>query len=333
MRGMRLEVRGVTKNLGGRSVLSDLSLVAEEGEILVLLGPSGSGKTTLLNLIAGLVAPDAGEVVIGGRVASSASTFVEAKDRRVGLVFQNYALWPHMTVYENVAFPLRVRGADEERVRTRVEEMLQFVSLKVDVGKYPRQLSGGESQRVALARALIVEPEILLLDEPLSSLDEALRLGLIHELRRLQRKLGVTTVWVTHDPGEALEVADTLAVMLQGRIVQSGSPEEVYRRPASIESAKLLGRLNVLPALLFDRGASEGSLVAFRPHDAVLETDSADGSIEGTAEEFGYNGREYYCTVRVGEHRIEVPVAATQRPDPGAIVGVRVDQSSLLRFG
>jgi len=332
VRGMRLEVRGVTKRMGGRSVLSDLSLVAEDGEILVLLGPSGSGKTTLLNLIAGLVEPDRGEIVIGERIASSASTFVEAKDRGVGLVFQNYALWPHMTVYENVAFPLSVRGADEGTIRAKVGEMLKFVSLKVDVDKYPRQLSGGESQRVALARALIVKPEILLLDEPLSSLDEALRLGLIHELKRLQRKLRVTTVWVTHDPAEALEVADRLAVMLQGRIVQSGTPEEVYGKPASIESAKLLGRLNVLPALLFDKGASDGSLAAFRPHDAVLATDSSDGSIVGTVEGFGYNGREYYCTVTVGEHRIEVPVTATRRPNPGAIVRVHIDPSSLLKF-
>ncbi len=330
---MLLDVRGVTKGFSGRTILDDLSLVARDGEILVLLGPSGSGKTTLLNLIAGLIAPDKGEIVMDGKVASSTTAFVEPRERGVGLMFQNYALWPHMTVYENVAFPLRVRGVGEEAIRTKVGEMLKFVSLTIDFKRHPPQLSGGEAQRVALARALVLDPKILLLDEPLSSLDEGLRLELIRELKQLQRRLGVTTVWVTHDPGEALDVADKLAVMLHGRIVQTGTSEEVYRRPVNVESARLLGRLNVLPASLFDPKASEGSLAAFRPHDSALVADSTGGHVTGSAEGFGYHGSEYYCTVRVGAHSVEVPVAVAQRPLPGAVVHVKVDSSSLMMFG
>ena len=329
---MQLEVRGVTKEFGGKIILDNLSMVARDGEILVLLGPSGSGKTTLINLVAGLILPDRGEIMIDGRVASSPTACVEPRERGVGLVFQNYALWPHMTVYENIAFPLRARGMDEEMIRTRVREMLKFVSLTIDPDRHPPQLSGGEAQRVALARALVLDPQILLLDEPLSSLDEGLRLELIGELKRLQRRLGVTTVWVTHDSGEALEVADRIAVMLQGRILQVGASEEVYRRPANIESARLLGRLNVLPASLFDPKAGMGSLAAFRPHDAELVDGSSGESIEGMAEGLGYLGSEYYCTVRVGEKTIEVPVAVTQRPSLGAAVHFKVDASSLMVF-
>jgi ABC-type Fe3+/spermidine/putrescine transport system ATPase subunit len=266
-----------------------------------------------------------------GAVVSSAKTLVEPRARGVGLVFQSYALWPHMTVYENVAFPLRVRGADDGAVRSKVQEVLRFVSLAVDPGRHPSELSGGEAQRVALARALVLDPKILLLDEPLSSLDEGLRLELIRELKHLQRRLGVTTVWVTHDPEEALEVADSLALMMRGRIVQAGPAEEVYRRPVSLEAARLLGRLNVLPASLFSAG--EGSSAAFRPHDSALVTGPSDDPVRGEVEEVVYRGRERYCTVRVGESTIEVPLGAGQHPSPGTVVGLRVDRSALVFFG
>ena len=243
-----------------RPVLSDVSLQVEEGSLTALLGPSGSGKSTLLRVIAGLEAPDAGAVTIEGADA----TRVPPQKRGIGFVFQHYAAFKHMTVRENVAFGLRVRRRPRAEVREKVSELLALVGLDGLAGRYPAQLSGGQRQRMALARALAVEPRVLLLDEPFGALDAKVRAELRAWLRRLHDEVHVTTVLVTHDQEEAMEVADTLAVMERGRIVQTGAPRELYEQPAN---AFVMGFLGPVARL-------DGHLV--RPHDLVLRTAPED---------------------------------------------------------
>jgi sulfate transport system ATP-binding protein len=250
---MSINVRKVTKRFGGFSAVDRVSLDVQPGELVALLGPSGSGKTTLLRLIAGLELPDSGSILFDGDDATERS----AKDRRVGFVFQHYALFRHMTVFENVAFGLRVKprrlrpGADE--IRERVMELLALVHLDMMADRYPSQLSGGQRQRVALARALAVAPRVLLLDEPFGALDAKVRQDLRRSLRRLHDELGVTTVFVTHDQDEALELADRVVVMNKGRVEQIGTPQEVYDRPATAFVCSFLGDVNLFHSRL-DRG-------------------------------------------------------------------------------
>src|SRR5450755_1353167 len=230
---MSIEVRKIQKNFGSFVALDNVSLDIPTGELVALLGPSGSGKTTLLRIIAGLELPDSGEV----RFDSEEATNRSVRDRQVGFVFQHYALFKHMTVFENIAFGLRVRPRNvrpsKEQIHAKVHELLRLIQLKNLSGRYPSQLSGGQRQRVALARALAVEPSVLLLDEPFGSLDAKVRLELRRWLRQLHDEVHITSIFVTHDQEEALEVADRVAVMNQGRIEQFASPEEVYDHPAT----------------------------------------------------------------------------------------------------
>lgn len=236
-----VELRRLCKRYGAAVAVDQIDLSIAEGEMIALVGPSGCGKTTVLRMIAGLIEPDAGQVLIGGNDLTRAPVHT----RNLGLVFQSYALFPHMTVYENVAFGLRRRGVREPELGRRVGEALGLVRLGGFSGRYPRQLSGGQQQRVALARSVVTEPRVLLLDEPLSNLDAALRDQMRVELRRLQQRLGITTVFVTHDQQEALTLADRMAVMRGGRIEQIGTPQEVYERPASAFVAGFVGRSNL----------------------------------------------------------------------------------------
>src|SRR5579862_80897 len=228
---MSIEVRNIRKSFGTFVALDDVSLKVDTGELVALLGMSGSGKTTLLRIIAGLEAADSGTVHFHGADA----TGIYARDRRVGFVFQHYALFRHMTVFENIAFGLKVRPRSlrpsKEQIHAKVHELLRLIQLKNLSGRYPAQLSGGQRQRVALARALAVEPSVLLLDEPFGSLDAKVRLELRRWLRQLHDEVHITSVFVTHDQEEALEVSDRVAVMNEGRIEQVGSPDEVYHRP------------------------------------------------------------------------------------------------------
>ncbi|HEV3091692.1 MAG TPA: sulfate ABC transporter ATP-binding protein [Candidatus Cybelea sp.] len=268
---MSIAVRNVTKRFGAFTALDDVSLDIPHGRLVALLGPSGSGKTTLLRIIAGLENGDAGEVRFDGRDMSRQT----ARERRVGFVFQHYALFRHMTVFENVAFGLRVRSRklrpSGEQVRARVFELLDLIQLRNQAGRYPSQLSGGQRQRVALARALAVEPSVLLLDEPFGALDAKVRQELRRWLRQLHDDVGVTSVFVTHDQDEALEVADEVAVMNGGRIEQVGTPEEVYHRPASTFVYNFLGNVNLFHGRV-DNGTTrigrEASdhVVFVRPH-------------------------------------------------------------------
>ena len=249
-----LSVRRLRKSFGAVVAVDDVSLEAAPGEFLSLLGPSGCGKSTVLRMVAGLVEPDAGQVLLAGEDI----TRVAVHRRNLGLVFQSYALFPHMTVFENVAFGLRRHGEREAELRPRVERMLEQVRLGPLGTRHPRELSGGQQQRVALARALVTEPRVLLLDEPLSNLDALLRDEMRVELKRLQERLGTTMIFVTHDQAEALILSDRVVVMQGGQVEQIGRPEDVYRRPATPFVARFLGRANFFSGVVTaaDAGAT-----------------------------------------------------------------------------
>jgi sulfate/thiosulfate transport system ATP-binding protein len=267
---MSIEVRGVTKTFGSFVAVNDVSLTVPTGDLVALLGPSGSGKTSLLRIIAGLERPDRGAILFGGEDA----TFRDVRRRRVGFVFQHYALFRHMSVFENVAFGLRVRPRSvrpsEAEIEARVEHLLALVQLDWLADRYPSQLSGGQRQRVALARALAVEPQVLLLDEPFGSLDARVRQELRRWLRRLHDEIRVTSVFVTHDQEEALEVSDRVVVMNEGRVEQIGAPDEVFDRPATPFVMSFLGNVNVFRGRVESGRAVLGPLsVAFPEHSAA----------------------------------------------------------------
>ncbi|MFZ2077047.1 MAG: ABC transporter ATP-binding protein [Xanthobacteraceae bacterium] len=233
---------GVSKRFGDVAALCDVSLAIRHGEFMTLLGPSGCGKTTLLNLVAGFFSPDGGQILIAGDLVNDVPTY----KREIGMMFQNYALFPHMTVMANVAYGLTTRHLPKREIARRVEDALALVKLVGLEDRKPRQLSGGQQQRVALARALVIKPKVLLLDEPFSALDKHLRASMQIELREIQRKLGVTTIFVTHDQSEALSLSDRIAVMSEGRIRQVGAPGTVYANPCERFVASFVGDANVL---------------------------------------------------------------------------------------
>ncbi|MFN0070018.1 MAG: ABC transporter ATP-binding protein [Chloroflexota bacterium] len=235
---------------GSVTAVDRVSFDVEEGELLVLLGPSGCGKTTSLRMMAGLEEPDAGDVTIGERTVSSAARniFIPTEKRNLGMVFQSYAIWPHMTVFENVAYPLKVRGVSKKTIAEKVSATLALIGLDGYENRPAPALSGGQQQRVALARALVFEPRILLLDEPLSNLDAKLRVHMRAELKQLQRKTGITSVFVTHDQAESMSLADRIIVMNKGHVEQIGTPQEIYEKPRSHFVSEFVGSINMLPA-------------------------------------------------------------------------------------
>jgi iron(III) transport system ATP-binding protein len=271
-----ITIRGLSKSYSGTdgpAAVGDLTLDIADGQFVTLLGPSGCGKTTTLRLIAGFIAPDAGTIHADRRLVSSPEGVVPPEERGMGMVFQNYAVWPHKTVYENIAFGLRLRKVRAQEARTRVESALALVNLTGLEGRLPSELSGGQQQRVALARSLVVEPGILLLDEPLSNLDAKLRERMRTELKELQRRTGITFVYVTHDQAEALALSDKIAVMHGGRLMQFGSPRDVYNRPASRVVADFMGLVNLLPATVV---AAEGRRASVRIRPGWLVMLDAD---------------------------------------------------------
>lgn len=275
-----ISLERVSRTFGRVRALDDLSLDVQPGELLCLLGPSGCGKTTLLRVVAGLERPDHGSV----RFGTTDMTAVPARKRPIGMVFQSYALFPNLTVAENVRFPLDVRGVARREADARVAELLELVQLAAEAARYPHQVSGGQAQRCALARALAPRPLVLLLDEPLSALDVVVRATLRDEIRRVQQSVGTTTVYVTHDQSEALAIADRVAVMNRGRIEQVGRPEEIYRDPASLFSATFVGGRNRLDLRVdggrvslgaaFDIAAPQGAngraMALVAPEDVVV---------------------------------------------------------------
>jgi iron(III) transport system ATP-binding protein len=251
-----IQLRNLSKSYSGtegdHAAVSEVSLTIVSGEFVTLLGPSGCGKTTTLRLIAGYLVPDAGEIRVAGQLLSSSKSVVPPESRGMGMVFQNYAVWPHKTVFENVAFGLMLRKVSKSETRERVERVLDLVNLAGLDSRYPSELSGGQQQRVALARSLVVEPAVLLLDEPLSNLDAKLRERMRAELKTLQRRTGITFIYVTHDQSEALALSDHIAVMHAGRLQQYGTPREVYCEPANHIVADFMGLVNLLPARLIE---------------------------------------------------------------------------------
>jgi putative spermidine/putrescine transport system ATP-binding protein len=313
----------VTKRYGATTAVDDLRLEIAGGEFISFLGPSGCGKTTSLRMLAGFIAPDAGDIRIGGQ-----SVLGLGPERRpTAMVFQRYTLWAHMNVFHNVAFGLKLRGVPEAQTKARVGKMLELVGLPGFERRLPGQLSGGQQQRVALARALVVEPKVLLLDEPLSSLDARLRVALRDEIRAIQRQLGITTVFVTHDQEEALAVSDRIAVMNHGRLHQIAAPGELYARPQTLFAAQFIGSMNFLPGVvragvleaaplrLPAPGIADGAVtLAVRPEDVRAGADGVPVSLEARSD----LGHYHALRLRAGAHTLTAFVARGER-DPSAV--------------
>ncbi len=340
-----LTLQGIEKRFpGGTIAVQDFNLEAERGEFVSFLGPSGCGKTTTLRMIAGFERPSQGRVSIDGVDITDRAP----NQRNVGMVFQSYALFPNMTVADNVGFGLRVRKRPKDQIRQRVVELLELINLPDKGDRYPWQLSGGQQQRVALARALAFEPEVLLLDEPLSALDAKIRVALRLEIRQIQRQLGITTVYVTHDQEEALSLSDRVVVMSEGRIEQVGRPFEIYNFPATPFVASFVGTLNLLPAKVINAATGELSLagqpikvdrrfeaatgrtmnVALRPEMASLGTEGGVNRLRGEVVDVNFLGSFVRIRVRLG--REDGPVVALDEfneptlhlPEVGATVDV-----------
>ncbi|HSO29496.1 MAG TPA: ABC transporter ATP-binding protein [Candidatus Sulfomarinibacteraceae bacterium] len=313
-----LVLTGVQKHFGATVAVEDFNLSAERGEFVSFLGPSGCGKTTTLRMIAGFEVPTAGTIILDG----TDITYRPPNRRDVGMVFQSYALFPNMSVGDNVGFGLKVRKRPADQIRKRVAELLDLVHLGDKAARYPYQLSGGQQQRVALARALAFEPQVLLLDEPLSALDAKIRVTLRHEIRAIQRQLGITTVYVTHDQEEALSLSDRVVVMSDGRIEQIGTPFEVYNFPTTAFVASFVGTLNVLPAGVVDSGSGRLSIrgqeirisrpvaartgdtisLALRPEMVSLgEGPAGSNVLRGTVADVSFLGSIVRIRVRIGD--------------------------------
>ncbi|MEA2795227.1 MAG: iron(III) transport system ATP-binding protein [Bradyrhizobium sp.] len=284
-----VDLRGLTKRFGSLAVVDNVSLRIDHGQLVCLLGPSGCGKTTTLRLLAGFLEPSDGEILVGDRLVSSTARTLPPEQRKMSMIFQSYALWPHMTVAENIVYGLRLRKLDRDTIAKKLKAILETTKLEILAQRYPGELSGGQQQRVALARALIVEPETLLLDEPLSNLDANLREEMRFEIRRLHDEYRYTTVYVTHDQSEAMTTADLIAVMNSGKIDQLGTPEDIYDRPQSEFVARFIGASNVIKGTARDgnhvafAGATlqvvgaklnpgQSAAVAIRQHDIQLST-------------------------------------------------------------
>lgn len=287
-KAMGIRVSGVSKAFGRQQAVSELSLDVATGSLVALLGPSGCGKSTLLRMIAGLDQPDQGQIFINGEEATSRSV----QDREVGFVFQHFALFKHRTVRQNVAFGLELRNWKKAAIQHRVDELLQLVQLTEFGDRYPTQLSGGQRQRVSLARALAVKPKVMLLDEPFSALDAKVRKELRQWLRNLHEEMQVTTVIVTHDQEEAMEVADQIVVINQGRIEQVGTASEIYDHPASPFVMNFVGEVNRLPP---DLHSQEGTPLFVRPHDLELLREPQDNSFPAVVQRLTHLGKDLYA--------------------------------------
>ena len=314
-----ITIQHVTKAFGSSVVLREIDERIRDGEFITLLGPSGCGKTTMLRIIAGFERPTSGEVYIDDKLVSGGKTFVPPEKRGIGMVFQSYAVWPHMKVYDNVAYPLTIQKVPKEAIQSRVAQVLEITHLSRYAQRLPGHLSGGQQQRIALARALVAEPKLLLLDEPLSNLDAKLRESMRFEIKEIQKKLGITVVYVTHDQTEAMAMSDRILLINRGVVQQSGSPEEIYNRPTNQFVADFLGKVDffkgeagngkiVFPSLggqavPYD-GARTGKVdVAVRPENIVF---CEDGALSGVLETHYYLGDVDDCRVRAGDALVRV---------------------------
>lgn len=351
--GAILELREVRKNFGSTAAVDGLSLSIQPGEVFTLLGPSGCGKSTTLRIVAGLEEPDGGQVYLDGRLIASERFSLPPERRDLGMVFQSYAIWPHMTVFENVAFPLQLRGASKTAIREKVDAVLELVGLGGLGARGATDLSGGQQQRVALARAIVYEPKLLLLDEPLSNLDARLREHMRIELRALQQRLAIAVLFVTHDQEEAMVLSDRIAVMRGGRIEQVGTPMALYHRPATPFVRDFVGRVLTLPLILstdkcaevpgeagvwlelpnatpVEPGGGGRAVLACRPEDVCLEPHAEPGlnRLSATVETIAFLGEYTEYGVRTaGGQLLLVSSSRHQHYDLGAPVSVRIDPS------
>jgi putative spermidine/putrescine transport system ATP-binding protein len=343
----QLRVAGVSRRFGGRLALDALDLTIAGGEFVALLGHSGCGKSTALNCVAGLLPLSDGSIWLDERRIDT----LPPERRGFGMVFQNYALFPHMSVRRNVGFGLRMRGVGREETRRRVDEALRLVQLSEYADRLPGQLSGGQQQRVAIARAIVVEPPLVLMDEPLSNLDASLRLEMRTEIRRLHQELGLTTIYVTHDQEEALSLADRLVVLRDGAVQQIGTPEELYRSPANPHVAAFMGYRNLLPVQVTseqggtvrvagrgveltgtnrDGRATKTAIAAIRPEDVVV-ADTGENQLQLEVEVVEYHGREQAVQGRLAGGEV-LRLRTTARLAPGDTVTVCVPVERVLVF-
>lgn len=355
---MNVELSDVVKRFGSLEAVSHVSLAIRDGELFTLLGPSGCGKTTILRLIGGFHKADHGVITFGGRNV----TGIPPYERNIGMVFQNYALWPHMTIFDNVAYGLKLKKVVKEKIAERVSNALGLVNLKGLEKRYPGELSGGQQQRVALARALVLNPEVLLLDEPLSNLDAKIRLQVRAEIRKLQKELAITTIYVTHDQEEALTLSDRIAVIEQGRLMQLGTPWDLYERPANPFVADFIGINNLIPGrvqettgggksvkVLTDVGVLQGEsdvrladgdqcMLCVRPETASIGSQAATregtNSISGMVGFASFIGNAVRYDVEIGSgfiFRVDIQNPRDHKPHAiGAQVAVSFSARSTL---
>jgi iron(III) transport system ATP-binding protein len=354
----RIVCRGLRKSFGRNVALDGVDLEVADGEVLALLGPSGCGKTTTLQLLAGFIWPDAGSIKVGERVLSEPGGGVPPERRGMSLIFQSYAVWPHMTAAQNVAFGLQVRKWPRERIARRVDEVLEIVHLTGLAGRYPNELSGGQQQRVALARAIAVEPEILLLDEPLSNLDAHLREEMRFEIRRLHDETKITMVYVTHDQSEAMVTADRIALMNHGRIEQIGTAHEMYEKPGSAFVAGFIGRTNILAVTILDQetvtcagarlrsprghglGVGQQAVLCIRPGrislskgNGALGYRNGTNGLRGRITQAWYMGESRDYVVELGDGgslRVTTGAASTLAPGDEVVASLPVESCRLL---
>lgn len=348
-----LTLTHLKKAFGPVQVVHDFNMSIEKGEFVSFLGPSGCGKTTILRMIAGFETPSAGSIVIDNKDQTS----LKPNQRNIGMVFQAYALFPNMNVFDNVAFGLKVAGKPKAEIKSRVEEMLKLIHLEHLADRYPYQMSGGQQQRVALARALAPAPQVLLLDEPLSALDAKIRVSLREEIRQIQRQLGITTVFVTHDQEEALSISDRIVVMNAGKADQIGTPSEIYSKPTTRFVANFVGTLNVveaqvreasagvvsiadhvlvLPKSLDGKQAGEKVSLAFRPEAASLAPASSSGTLKGTVISSHFLGSVVRTKVNVQGSTIAFDAFNDPNIPPpvsGDLVAIQLNPEGLMLLG
>lgn len=334
-----IELKGITKSYGKDTILDNLSLNIKKNEFLTLLGPSGCGKTTTLKIIAGFETADSGQVVFENNIINDIPPY----ERQLNTVFQKYALFPHMNVYENIAFGLKLKKMPKDVIDQKVKEMLKLVALEGYENRDIEALSGGQQQRVAIARALVNEPKVLLLDEPLGALDMKLRKGMQIELKRIQQKLGITFIFVTHDQEEALTMSDTIVVMNKGEIQQMGSPEDIYNEPANSFVAKFIGESNIVDGIMLDdfkvefagrifdcvdKGfeKNEAIEVVIRPEDFEM-VKYEDGMLKGTVTSVIFKGVHYEIEVKDENHTWILH--NTKHAEIGSKIGLSLDPESI----
>ncbi len=344
----QVQLRAVRKEFGSFVALEHIDLDIASGELVALLGPSGCGKTTTLRMISGLDSPTEGEILFDGKDVSD----VPVRDRNVGMVFQRYALFPHMNVEKNITFGLRVRDIPADEVAARLEEILEIVQLTAFRHRFPAQLSGGQMQRVAIARTLITKPSVLMMDEPLANLDTNLRGEMRRFIRNLQQRFNITTIFVTHDQVEAMELSDRVAVLFDGRLEQFDTPDAIYHRPDRISVARFMGASNIFPGTVGDGvlktefadlsvtgakrfSAGEGVDVMVRSEAIKLlkqPEDGAENQLQGVIQTADFFGATVSYVVQVGDHELNVDEHSTEKLEPGTTVYLQLPSDRIWMF-